>query len=117
MSPEQIIEAKDWVEEQAAGQALPEADTRQGRALERAICAYALALATGLTATTIRTTETAAALKRVKVEGDVEVEYFAQKDQADASVIGASEWLSRAYAALAAAGLAGRGWAFAGVSR
>jgi len=117
VSAGQLEEALDWAEERTQGKALPEPSTRQFRALKRAICAYSLALATGLKATTARTTETEAALKRAKVEGEIEVEFFEQKGQTEGVVISAGEWLSRARLALAAAGFAGHGWAFPGTSR
>lgn len=117
VTPGQIEEARDWAEEQTQGKVLPDVGTRQFRALKRAICAYALALATGLKATTTRTLETEAAIKRTKVEGEIEVEFFEQKGQTEGVVISAGEWLGRARLALAAAGFGGQGWAFAGTSR
>ena len=117
VTDEQIDEALDWADAYSALSVLPEPNTRQGRALKRAICAYALFLAAGLKASTVRTTATVAGAKKVKV-GSIELERTQVSSEAQAAnfAVSAEDWLDRAFQHVVEAGLIVRR-AFAGVVR
>ena len=102
VTADQVQEALDWVELMAerASVTLPEADTRQGRELQRAVCAYAVSLQT-------RHQGSAAALdakRLVKLkDGDEEITY-APLDTATATA-SASTWLAAAWRHMIGAGI------------
>lgn len=103
----QVEEALDWAEPllERAGIVLV-ANSRQEREARRAVCAYALSVATGINASTKRTSTAKAAAKRIKV-GTIELEKPAIDVQTQAAgfVVSAGEYRTRAWRHLRAAGV------------
>lgn len=117
VSVHDVQEAQDWAEANLRGP-VPDAESAKGRALLRAIMAYAVAVALGLDVQVIRTATTTTATKRIKV-GPIEIEKAQSGAGAgvDLLIDSAEYWLARAKAALADAGDAVAWRPAVGVSR
>lgn len=106
----QVQEALDWAEpllERYRVTLVP--DSRQGRAFVRAVSFYALYLAASGQASTTRTSSSTASgtLKTIDIDGEIKIERAVLTGDKVAAEIttAADDWLTRAWAALYAAGV------------
>lgn len=104
----QLQQASDWAAERMV--TLPEANSRQERALKWAICAYALSLSAGGISAATRTVATEGAIKSFEAVNEIKIERAVLNSQQAATEAraAAQDWLSQAWSHLKAAG--GRGW-------
>lgn len=113
VTDEDVLSALDWAEQQFERVHLgpPASNTRQGRELVRAICAYALYVHANAQAAGSRGTATAAT-KAITI-GSIKVEKAAVDVEAQAAglVTSASSWRAAAWRHLVAAGVPRPNWA------
>jgi len=108
VTQEKIDEAVDWIELwiEKAAVTVPDPETRQGRELKRAICAYSLCLQARQKASTGRVGTAAAATKAITV-GPIKLEKAAVdvESQAAGAVTSGQEWYFQTWRHLVAAGV------------